>query len=63
MRLVYRLTFPAKEIALISPYLRESDSSLEFATLGESSTELFPIFGHTVLTANCSPIASLLTEQ
>ncbi|ODR80936.1 hypothetical protein BG842_00605 [Haladaptatus sp. W1] len=62
MRLVYRLTFPAEEIALISPYLRESDSYLEFVTLSEPSAELFPIFGHTVLTANCSSIASLLTE-
>ncbi len=44
MRLVYRLTFPAKEIALISPYLHESDSYLEFATLGEVSTELFAHF-------------------
>jgi uncharacterized protein (DUF1330 family) len=44
MRLVYRLTFPAEEINLVCPYLHESNSVLEFATLGDPSSELFPRF-------------------
>ncbi len=44
MRLVYRLTFPAEQINLVSPYLRELNSFLEFATLGDPTTELFPHF-------------------
>ncbi len=44
MRLVYRLTFPAEHINLVSPYLRESSSFLEFATLGDPDENLFPHF-------------------
>jgi hypothetical protein len=44
MSLVYRLTIPVEEITLVCPYLRASNSFLEFATLGEPSTELLPQF-------------------
>ncbi|GAA0250209.1 hypothetical protein ACFFQF_32280 [Haladaptatus pallidirubidus] len=44
MRLVYRLTFPAEQINLVSPYLRESNSFLEFATLGDPDENLLPQF-------------------
>jgi hypothetical protein len=44
MRLVYRLTFPAEQINLVSPYLRESNSFLEFATLGDPDENLLHQF-------------------
>jgi hypothetical protein len=58
MRLVYRLTFPAEQINLVSPYLDESNSFLEFATLGDPDENLFPQFwayGSDARTARKSP--------
>ena len=44
MRLVYRLILPAEEITLVYPHLCESNTFLEFASLGTPDTGLLPQF-------------------